>query len=467
MQASETRSVDTIQVPDSLWAQLLDALTPNIQATALESWVRPCRLLDAGDGHLRVAAPSEFCREWLARHHLGALESAARTVLGGEPRVSIEVDREQPLARETAAPCRPERPRGHEAADPRVLERPPVPTPCELASRQTFAAFVVGRCNQLAQAACQTVAELPSRTYNPLFVYGGVGLGKTHLLHAVGNEIAQLHPSLRVLYISAERFTNEMIAAIRRDRMEEFRARYRTIDALLIDDIQFISGKERTQGEFFHTFNDLHEMRKQIVLCSDAAPKALPEMGEQLRSRFEWGLIADVQPPAFETRVAIVKSKAAAAGIHVPDDVAQLVARRAKANIREIEGALTRVLAASTLGARPLTLDLAREVLGTLWTDEERPIAVNDVQRKASEFFGVKLADLCGKSRARAALFPRQVAMYVARQLTHASFGELGQAFGGKDHSTVLHAVGKIDALVREDPEFRKTIDSLIQGLSG
>ena len=445
-------TVETVASPDSLWARLLVALEPNVHTTAFESWVRPCRLVAVDGAHVRVAAPNEFCREWLAGHHLDALHAAARTVFGGDPRVSIEVDRSRFPERETVAP--------------------PTPTPSvtaaalETASRYTFAAFVVGSSNQLAQAACQTVAYLPSRTYNPLFVYGGVGLGKTHLLHAVSNEIAHLHPTLRVLYISAERFTNEMIAAIRRDRMEDFRARYRTIDVLLIDDIQFISGKERTQGEFFHTFNDLYEMRKQIVLCSDAAPKALPEIGDQLRSRFEWGLIADVQPPTFDTRVAIVKKKAEAEGVLVPDDVAHLIARRAKANIREIEGALIRVLAGRSLSGRVLTLDLAREVLGTLWGEEARPITVDEVQKKASEFFGVKLSDLRGKSRMRAVALPRQVAMYVARRITHASFGELGRAFGGKDHSTVLHAVDRIDGLAREDPEFNKTVESLIQSLS-
>jgi len=454
-------TVEAVASPDSLWSRLLVALEPTVQATAFESWVRPCRLLAVDGAHLRLGAPNEFCREWLAGHHLEALHAAARAVLGGDPRVSIEVDRNR-LSTE----------RDRTRLPVREAPIPPAPAPSgmaiaeELASRYTFTEFVSGSSNQLALAACQTIAQLPSRTYNPLFVYGGVGLGKTHLLHAVGNEIAHLHPTLHVLYISAERFTNEMIAAIRRDRMEEFRARYRTIDVLLIDDIQFISSKERTQGEFFHTFNDLYEMRKQIVLCSDAAPKALPEIGDQLRSRFEWGLIADVQPPGFETRVAIVKKKAEADGVHLPDQVAELIARRAKANIREIEGALTRVLAARSLGGRALTFGLAQEVLGALWSDEDRPITVDEVQRKASEFFGLKVSDLRGKSRMRAIAFPRQVAMYVARHLTHASFGELGRAFGGKDHSTVLHAVDRIETLARHDPEFNRTIECLIQSLS-
>src|SRR5262249_15407332 len=331
---------------------LLVAVEPSIQSTALESWVRPCHLASVDGDHLRVAAPSEFVREWVTRHHLGALQAAARTLLGGDPRVSIEVN--QPG---------PDRCEVHTA---RAQDSPAAAPPDPFAPRYTFAAFVVGRSNQLAQAACQTVAELPSRAYNPLFIYGGAGLGKTHLLRAVGHEIARRHPALQVLYLSTERFTNELITAIRRDRMDEFRARYRTIDVLLLDDIQFISGKERTQGEFFHTFNDLYEMRKQIVLSSDAAPKAIPEIGDQLRSRFECGLVADIEPPDFETRVAIVRKKATLEHVQLPEEVALLIARRVKTNIREIEGSLTRLLAFRSLCGRELTLGLAQEVLGGL-----------------------------------------------------------------------------------------------------
>jgi chromosomal replication initiator protein len=428
------------------------ALEPKIQPTALESWVRPCHLASIDGDHLRVAAPSEFVREWVARHHLEALHAAARTVLGGDAQVSIEVTPPGACRREV-----------HVA---RVPDSPAPAPPDGLASQYTFAAFVVGSSNQLAQAACQTVAELPARTYNPLFIYGGAGLGKTHLLRAVGHEIARGHPSLQVLYLSTERFTNELITAIRRDRMEEFRARYRTIDVLLIDDVQFISGKERTQGEFFHTFNDLYEMRKQIVVSSDSAPKSIPEIGHQLRSRFEWGLVADIQPPDFETRVAILKKKAEAERVNLTDDVAHFIARRTKANIREIEGALTRVLAYCSLGRRLLTLHLAREALSGLWCEDDQAITVNHVQVKASEFFGVTLSDLRGKDRSTAVALARQVAMYLARQLTHASFGELGRAFGGRDHSTVLHAVDKVQALIAKDPEFKKLVDTVIQSVT-
>jgi chromosomal replication initiator protein len=447
--AVNTPIVENVCTSESLWSQLLATLAPQIQPTALESWVRPCQLASIDGDHLRVAAPSEFVREWVVRHHLQALEAAASSLLGGEIRVSIEVGRQ-----------------GERAAPPGPLASPPPPSPTGPASRYTFADFVVGQSNHLAQAACQTVALMPSQTYSPLFVYGGVGLGKTHLLRAIGHEIASRHPGLQLLYLSTERFTNELIAAIRRDRMDEFRARYRTIDVLLIDDIQFIAAKERTQSEFFHTFNDLHEMRKQIVITADCAPRSIPEMGHQLRSRFEWGLVADIQPPDFETRVAIVKKKSDAEGVPLPDEVAQLIARRARANIREIEGALTRVLAVRALGGRPLSLETTREVLSRIWPEEDQAITVNDVQLKASEFFGVALSDLRGKTRTGSVTLARQVAMYLARQLTHASLGELGRAFGGKDHTTVLHAVDKIQAMLGTDAELKRTIETLTRSFT-
>jgi len=434
---------------DSVWSRLLVALAPKIQSTALDSWVRSCRLVAVDGDQLRVAAPSAFTRDWLTGHHLDALQAAARDVLGGAPRVMVEVD--------------------HDTLGPRP--RPPAvtgaPTPRGgLTPRYTFGAFVIGNSNQFAQAACQAVAELPSKAYNPLFIYGGVGLGKTHLLHAVGHEIAHRYPSLRVLYLSSERFTNELISAIRHDQTAEFRAKYRTIDLLLMDDIQFISGKERTQEEFFHTFNDLYGARKQIVLTSDSAPKEIPEIEERLRSRFEWGLIADIQPPDFETRVAILQKKAESERVRLPDDVAYVIARRVKANIREIEGALTRMIAFCSLSGREMTVDLGQEVLADLWRETEQTITIEHIQRKASEFFGVRISDMGARNRAQAVALPRQVAMYLARQLTHASLAEVGRAFGGKDHTTVLHAVEKVRVRIEEDPKFKTTIDTLVRGVT-
>jgi chromosomal replication initiator protein len=419
----------------------------------LDSWLRPCRPLSLEGDHLTIAAPNRFTRDWLIQHHLDILQAAAADCLGGHPRVSIVVD-DNPSVES-----------GPEVVVPAVVARGAA-TVAGLNPRYTFDTFVVGSSNQFAQAACQAVAELPSRAYNPLFIYGGVGLGKTHLLHAVGHQAAKLFAGLTVLYISSERFTNELINAIRFDRMGEFRARYRTIDLLLIDDIQFISGKERTQEEFFHTFNDLYESRKQIILSSDSTPKDIPEIEERLRSRFEWGLIADIQPPDFETRVAILKKKAAVERIVLNDDVAYLIAGRVKSNIRELEGSLTRMIAFCALTGREMGVDLAQEVLADLWGEDEKVITIEQIQRKVGDFFGIKISDLKAKSRIRAVSFPRQVAMYIARQMTHASLAEVGRAFGGKDHTTVLHAVDKIQKLLNEDPKLRKTVDGLIQGIS-
>ena len=306
------------------------------------------------------------------------------------------------------------------------------------------------------------MAEHPSAAYNPLFIYGGVGLGKTHLLHAIGDSLTQSHPQIRVQYLSTEKFTNELIGAIRYDKTQEFRQRYRTMDLLLIDDVQFLSGKERTQEEFFHTFNDLHESRRQIVLSSDRSPKEIPEIEERLRSRFEWGLIADIQPPDFETRVAILKKKAELDRLPLPDDVAYFIATKVKSNIRELEGSLIRIRAVCTLSGRELSLDLAQEVLANIWGPDERRIAIEDIQRRVAEVFTVRPQDLRAKTRIKAVAFPRQVAMYLTRQLTSDSYADIGRGFGGKDHTTVLYAVQKIEALLQEDPKFQKTIDHII-----
>ena len=443
---------------DTLWLRLLKSLETRLPATVLDSWVRPSRLLSVEGDLLKIGAPNKFSRDWLAQHHLEALHAAAKECLGGQPRVAIIID-ETASADVVTSP---------EDSPPVAAPRGTAPEASlgQLNPRYTFDTFVVGSSNQFAQAACQAVAELPSRAYNPLFIYGGVGLGKTHLLHAVGHQTLRLFPNMAVVYLSSERFTNDLINAIRYDRTAEFRAKYRTIDLLLIDDIQFISGKERTQEEFFHTFNDLYESHRQIVVSSDRSPKEIPEIEERLRSRFEWGLIADIQPPDFETRVAILKKKAGLERVLLADDVAYLIASRVKSNIRELEGSLTRMIAFCALTGREMSVDLAQEVLADLWGNEEKIITIEQIQRNVAEFFGVKFSDFKAKNRTRAVAFPRQIAMYLARQLTHASLAEVGRAFGGKDHTTVLHAVDKIQALLQEDPKLRKTVDGLIQGVT-
>jgi chromosomal replication initiator protein len=433
---------------DSLWDRLLTAIETIAPDKALESWLRTCHLIAIDGDRLRIRAPSKHARD--LQNHVDSIERAARQVLGGNPQVSFEADRE--------------------VSSPPPLSRVPRDAPSVLstglASRYTFDSFVVGNSNQFAQAACQAVAELPSKAYNPLFIYGGVGLGKTHLLHAIGHQFARLYPTLRLLYLSTERFTNELINAIRYDRTAEFRAKYRNIDLLLIDDIHFISGKERTQEEFFHTFNDLYEAHRQIVVSSDSPPKEIPDIEERLRSRFEWGLIADIQPPDFETRVAILKKKADLERVRLPDDTAYLIARRIKANIREIEGSLTRMIAFCSMTGREMSVAAAEEVLGDLWGDEERILTIEHIQRKTAIFFTIKFSDMRAKNRTKAIAFPRQVAMYLARHLTHASLAEVGRAFGGKDHTTVLHAVEKIQTLLHDDPKFKKTLDALIQTIN-
>ena len=430
---------------DTLWDRLLASLEGHLPPQALANWIRPARLLGYHDNRLELAVPNKFARQYIEQHYLATLQAAAANLLGARTHVVLTIDRSLP-----AAP------------PPTPVPAPAAPTAAVLDARYTFETFVVGSSNQFAQAACLAVAEHPSAAYNPLFIYGGVGLGKTHLLHAIGHRLTQSHPQIRVQYLSTEKFTNELIGAIRYDKTQEFRQRYRTMDLLLIDDVQFLSGKERTQEEFFHTFNDLHESRRQIVLSSDRSPKEIPEIEERLRSRFEWGLIADIQPPDFETRVAILKKKAELDRLPLPDDVAYFIATKVKSNIRELEGSLVRIRAFCTLSGRELSLDLAQEVLANIWGTDERRIAIEDIQRRVAEVFKVRPQDLRAKTRTKAVAFPRQVAMYLTRQLTSDSYADIGRGFGGKDHTTVLYAVQKIEALLQEDPKFQKTIDHII-----
>ena len=316
-----------------------------------------------------------------------------------------------------------------------------------LSPRYSFDTFIVGASNQFAHAACRAVAEAPSRSYNPLFLYGGVGLGKTHLMHAIGHYVLTHSPGLKLTYISAERFMNEVINAIRYDRILEFRERYRGVDVLLVDDIQFIVGKERTQTEFFHTFNALHDAQKQIVLSSDCPPHQISELEERLRSRFEWGLIADIQPPDLETKIAILKRKADAEGVFLPDDVALYIAGRIKSNIRELEGSLIRLLAYASLTGRELSMALAQEVLRDVLRQDERAVTIDAIQKFVAEYYQLKLIELKSRNNSKSVAMPRQVAMYLCKSLTNASLPEIGKSFGGKHHSTVIHSIRKVEEL--------------------
>jgi chromosomal replication initiator protein len=375
--------------------------------------------------------------------------------------------------RDTPEPPDASRGRYFGAPDPRVADAAAlassagmaIPLP-RLNPRYTFSTFIVGSGNQLAHAASVAVAEAPGQAYNPLFLYGGVGLGKTHLLHAIGHTAVERNQT--VLYVSSETFTNEIINAIRYRNTEEFRAKYRSADVLLVDDIQFIAGKESTEEEFFHTFNSLYETNRQIVICSDRPPKAIVALAERLRSRFEWGLIADIQPPDLETRVAILRAKADVLGRHVPDDVILFLASRVHSNIRELEGGFNRLLAFSQLQGLPLTIDMAKAALASLAEDgRQRRVGVDDVLQAVAEHYRVSIEDLRGKQRDKHIVVPRQIAMYLMRQETEASLLEIGQALGGRDHSTVMHGCDKINREVNENASLRKEVLSIRQQLIG
>jgi chromosomal replication initiator protein len=327
----------------------------------------------------------------------------------------------------------------------------------------------VGSCNQFAHAAAQAIADAPGQAYNPLYIYGGVGLGKTHLMQAAGHAIITRNPSLRVSYISLERFMNELINSIRYgyDKTHAFRERYRSIDVLLIDDIQFIAGKERTQEEFFHTFNALYDAQKQIVISSDCPPRAIPNIEERLHSRFEWGLIADIEPPDLETKLAILKKKADTHGVHLPDDVALYIAGSVKQNIRELEGSLVRLLAISSLRGLPISKMLAQDAIRSISDSKEDRLSISRIQRTVASYYKMRVEDLTAKCNARNISVPRQVAMYLAKRLTKQSYPEIGRQFGGKHHTTVIHSVAKIERLVASDPEFHRTVSSLIDSLCG
>src|SRR5436305_1114865 len=353
------------------------------------------------------------------------------------------------------------------SVDEAALDTNPPPTPpgpAGLNLRYTFDTFIVGPSNQFAHAACRAVAEAPSRSYNPLFIYGGVGLGKTHLMHAVGQYVLQHDRNLKLTYISSERFMNEMINAVRYDRVIDFRERYRTVDVLLVDDIQFLAGKEGTQTEFFHTFNALYDSQKQIVLSSDCPPHEVPALEDRLRSRFAWGLTADIQSPDLETKVAILKRKAETEAVPLPDNVAMYIAGKIKSNIRELEGSLIRLIAFASLTGQEITLPLAQEVLRNILDHEDRAITIEIIQKSVADYYNLKLADLKSRNNSKSVAMPRQVAMYLCKILTPASLPEIGRSFGGKHHSTVIHSIRKIDGLRKKQGDFNTVINNFLEG---
>jgi chromosomal replication initiator protein len=433
-----------------IWSSIVRNLEGKLDPKELKTWFAPTRQVSfepAGDSRaaLTVSVPSPVFADWIRGRH-GDL-----------------------LAREAAAAGFPELDFRFQAV---TINIPPPPAPAPaireprglvLNPRFTFDSFVVGSSNQFAHAAARAVAESPSRSYNPLFLYGGVGLGKTHLVHAIAHEVVRQSPGLRVMYLSAERFLNELINALRFEKMHEFKSRYRELDVLLMDDIQFIAGKDSTQEEFFHTFNALHDAQKQIVVTSDALPKEIPTLEERLRSRFEWGLIADIQPPDLEMKVAIIRKKAAAEKAEIPNDVALFIAGTVRSNVRELEGRLNRVLAFSSLTGKPVSIELARETLRDILGREENRAIPSEILKTVASHYGLRVSDLKAKTNAKPIAFPRQVAMYLCRRLTGLSYPEIGRLFNDKHHSTVMHSVEKIEKLVEDDPDFRKVIEGFQQ----
>jgi chromosomal replication initiator protein len=417
----------------NLWDDVLARLEQKLNRHTFATWFRPTSFESLQGSSLVVRVPSSQFKDWLTRNYQSIVSEALSDLGRGEVQVAFET----------------------EAPGETVLDKEGF-GPSPLNPKYTFETFVVGASNQFAHAAARAVAEIPSKSYNPLFLYGGVGLGKTHLMHGIGHYIQARNRHLKLSYISTDRFINEMINAIRFDRLPAFRQKYRQVDVLLVDDIQFIAGKDRTQEEFFHIFNALHDSQKQIVISSDCPPRQIPTLEERLHSRFEWGLIADIQPPDIETKVAILKRKAESERVEIPENVALFIASKVKTNIRELEGSLIRLIAYASLTGHDIDLPLTQEVLKDLLTTEM-------IQKFVADHYNVKLTELKAKNNSKAVAVPRQIAMYLTKTLTRASLPEIGKGFGGKHHSTVIHSVRKIDGLRKRDPEFDRLINSFVQ----
>ena len=441
----------------SIWDQVLNRIETKVNRHSFYTWFKPTSFVTEGGGSITVRVPNQLFKDWLTKHYSMVLSEALAEVR--RPGTSVVFVAEgTPVAQPPA-----------ELAEAEVFELEPPPpanvpatSPGGLNQRYTFDTFIVGPSNQFAHAACRAVAEAPSRSYNPLFIYGGVGLGKTHLMHAVGQYVLQHDPTLKLTYISSERFMNEMINAVRYDRILDFRERYRSVDVLLVDDIQFVSGKEGTQTEFFHTFNALYDSQKQIVLSSDRPPHEIPALEERLRSRFEWGLIADIQPPDLETKIAILKRKAEAEAVPLADNVAIYMAGRIKSNIRELEGSLIRLIAFASLTGREISLELTQEVLRNVIDQDDKAVTIESIQKYISDYYQLKVGELKSRNNSKSIAMPRQIAMYLSKSLTNASLPEIGRSFGGKHHSTVIHSIKKVEELRKRNQDFNKVMTGFL-----
>jgi chromosomal replication initiator protein len=459
-------SVSTPTLSPNPWLRILDALEKKINRHSYNTWLKPTKYSHSSGGVLFISVPTPEFRS------VG--EKYADLIQEAIDNLSLEYQDVQFVTQQDDPAATPVRHDGGLSAHvpPAAMVNPSQARfdwdgAAQLNPRYTFDAFVIGSGNQFAHAACQAVAEKPSKAYNPLFLYGGVGMGKTHLMQAIGHEIKRRLPQAAICYVSAEKFTNDMINSLRYDKMTSFRDRFRSVDVLLIDDIQFISQKERTQEELFHTFNALHESMRQIVIASDRPPKELAEIEDRLRSRFEWGLIADIQPPDLETKVAILQKKAEQEKVTIPVDVALYIASNIRSNVRELEGALIRLVAHSSLIGAEITLPYAQQVLKNFIDSQARKVTIESIQKAVAEQFGLRLIEIKAKNNSRAIVYPRQIAMYLAKHLTEASLPEIGRQFGGKHHTTVLHSVEKIDESRKTDKDLNRLINKLTEQLGG
>lgn len=435
------------------WEKILQHVERRVNQHSFATWFRPTRQESLDSNRLVVRVPTRLFKKRLTETYGQVIQAVLHEV--GTPNTQLDYVCSEPAPTPpvpvlTAANAGPQSRLDFDSVDH------------QLNPRYTFDSFVVGNGNQFAHAAALAVAERPSKAYNPLFLYGGVGMGKTHLMQAIGHTIKKNNPAMRLTYISAEKFTNEVINSLRFERMTSFRDRFRTVDILLVDDIQFIAGKERTQEEFFHTFNALYDQQKQIVISSDCPPKEISAIEERLRSRFEWGLIADIAPPDLETKIAILQKKADQERVALPDEVAEFVAKSIKSNVRELEGALTRLFAFTSLTGAPVTLATAQQVLRNIIDTQEKKVTIDLIQKRVGEHYGLRQQDLKMRSNSKAIAFPRQVAMYVVKQLTSASLPEIGRQFGGKHHTTVLHSINKIESQRRNDKDLNRTLNRLL-----
>jgi chromosomal replication initiator protein len=431
------------------WDLVKRQLASKLSTDSYENWISKTEFSHIRDNRLHVTVPNEETRAWMESEYSGLVRAILQNMAVG---LSGGVAYELPSRNSEAADVSP---KDELFSAPRTQLNP----------RYTFDNFVVGSCNQFAHAAAQSVAATPSRRYNPLFIYSGVGMGKTHLMHAVGRALMDNYAGMRIVYTSSERFVNEMVTCIRLDRMTQFHSFYRNADVLLMDDVHVLGGKERTQEEFFHTFNELYDHQKQIVISSDSTPKEIPGLVERLRSRFEWGLMVDMQPPDLETKMAILDKKAELEGVRLPEDVRIFMATKTKSNVRELEGGLVKLIAYSSLTGAAITMQMAQQVLKHLIHVQDRRVSIDSIQKAVAEHFVLKQSQLREKSNTRTIAYPRQVAMYLVKELTQASLPEIGRAFGGKHHTTVLHSIHKIEKLRQTDAELNRLIHKLIDSL--